>query len=110
MTIKELFSRLSRFSELDRAAVYFRSDNIDKCYQISVLTSDSRIYYYCLSLDDFSGLVKDLNVGSVLIDSFTRADFMIQLQYFKAFYNRASQTQKDYINRCMLVSNLLSLI
>lgn len=110
MTTKELLSRLSGFSSLDAAAVYFRSEDFDKCYQICVLTDNSRIYYYCPSLDDFPILVKDLNVKSVLIDSFTRADFIIQLKYFKAFYNRASQTQKDYIKRCLLVSNLLCFI
>lgn len=110
MTTKELLSRLSGFSSLDSCAVYFRESGLDKIYQISVLTPDSRIYYYCLKLDDFPVLVRDLNVRSVLIDSFTRADFIIQLKYFKAFYNRASQTQKDYIKRCLLVSNLLCLI
>ena len=110
MTTKELFSRLSGYSQLDAAAVYFSSPTLFKCYQICVLTLDSRIYYYCLKLDDFPVLVKDLNVQSVMIDSFTRIEFDIQVKYFKAFYNRASQSQKDYINRCLLVSNLLKYI
>lgn len=107
MTTKELFSRLSGYSELDSAAAFFSMPMVNQCYQVCVLTVNSRLYFYSLDLLDFSSFVKNLDVCSILIDNFTRSDFMIQVKYFKAFFNRASKSQQDYIKRSLLVNNLL---
>lgn len=108
MTTKELLTRLSAYSDLDTAATFFSMPLINQCYQVCVLTENSRLYFYSLDLLDFSSFVKDLVVKSIMIDNFTRSDFIIQVKYFKAFFNRASKTQQDYIKRSLLVNNLLS--
>lgn len=107
MTTKELFYRLSGYSDLDTAAIFFSDPLINQCYQVCVLTDNSRLYFYCLDFVDFSSMVKSLVVRSIMIDNFTRSDFMIQVKYFKAFFNRASKSQQDYIKRSLLVNNLL---
>ena len=108
MTTKEFIRRSDLFSVLN-ICPYVTVAFVERCFKITLIThfNESQVVYS--QFLDFNLLSPDLLsiANSVYFEFYSFDQFKIDLGYFKAFYNRLSEYQKQSLKASKKVDLLL---